>query len=160
MPAFTFHEYHVFTDGEIDVAVEKLMRGSRLRQWVPSYHFKIMLHGKTEKIGRVDLRIGYMDKLVLYGGHIGYGIDEVFRGHGYAAKACRLIKQVAIDHHMDVIWITCNPENTASRRTCENIGCQFVEIIDLPKNNDQYRRGERKKCRYRWIIYGDKPAKV
>ncbi len=145
----------MFTDGEIDVTVEKKVPGSRLRGLVPAYHFKISLHGQAEKIGRIDLRIGYADKLVLYGGHIGYGIDEESRGKGYAAKACKLVRQVAVDHHMDVLWITCNPENVASRRTCEKVGCDLVEIIDLPPDNDQYVRGERQKCRYRWILYGE-----
>ncbi|HME54428.1 MAG TPA: GNAT family N-acetyltransferase [Candidatus Lokiarchaeia archaeon] len=158
MQRFQFREYPAFTDGEIDVTVEKKVPGHRLRGLVPAYHFKITLHRQAEKIGRVDLRIGYMEKLVLYGGHIGYGIDEAFRGHGYAAKACNLIKQVAVDHHMDVLWITCNPDNVASRQTCENIGCEFIEIVDLPPDNDQYRRGERQKCRYRWIIYGGNTA--
>ncbi|MEX2683219.1 MAG: GNAT family N-acetyltransferase [Candidatus Sigynarchaeota archaeon] len=153
-PGFTFRKYPLLTDGEIDVVVEREARGNRLRGLVPAYHFKIMLHGKPEKIGRVDLRIGYRDRLVLYGGHVGYGIDETFRGHGYAAKACKLIEQVAIDHHMDVLWITCNPENVASRRTCEKIGCEFLEIIDLPRDNDMYKRGDRRKCRYRWIVFG------
>ncbi len=151
---FKFRKYPPFTDGEIDVTVEKEAPARRLRGWVPVYKFKITLHGTAEKVGRVDLRIGYMDKLVYYGGHIGYSINEAFRGHGYAAKACKLVKQVAIDNHMDVIWITCNPDNLASRRTCDHIGCELVEVIDLPPTDDQYRLGQRQKCRYRWILFG------
>lgn len=151
---FAFRKYPPFTDGEIDVTVEKEAPARRLRGRVPAYHFKITLHGRIEKVGRVDLRIGYTEVLVKYGGHIGYDIDEAFRGHGYAAKACKLVKQVAIDHHMDVLWITCNPENIASRRTCEHIGCEFVEVIDLPPTDEQYVRGDRQKCRYRWILFG------
>lgn len=40
-------------------------------------------------MGYCDLRIGYNDNLY-YGGHIGYGINEEYRGHHYDAKACEL----------------------------------------------------------------------
>jgi tagatose 1,6-diphosphate aldolase len=50
---------------------------------------------------------------------------------------------------MSEVWITCDPENTASRRTCELAGADFIEIIDLPPDIDMYQDGERQKCRYR-----------
>ena len=53
---------------------------------------------------------------------------------------------------MDTLWATCNPENAASRRTLELVGCELVETVDLPEDNDQYHRGERKKCIYKFNI--------
>jgi tagatose 1,6-diphosphate aldolase len=50
---------------------------------------------------------------------------------------------------MKTLWITCNPDNYASRRTCERLGAEMVEIVPLPSNNVLYQRGEREKCRYR-----------
>ena len=41
---------------------------------------------------------------------------------------------------MDVLWITCNPDNWPSRKTSEWIGATLVEIVDLPPENDQYKR--------------------
>ena len=149
---FSFKKYPLLTDGEIDVAVEREFPGDSLRQWSPSYDFRISLHGRQERIGRVSLRIGDSDYLRLYIGHIGYGIAAPHRGHRYAARACRLIAPVALDHHMNVLWITCNPDNIPSRRTCEIIGARFVETVDLPPDTDMYRQGERQKCRYRWEI--------
>lgn len=121
--------------------------------WVRALHYDIVSLASREVMGQIDIRLGYTDGLVKYGGHIGYGVKERFRGNYYAAKACRLIKAVAIENRMDVIWITCNPDNWASRKTCEHIGAVLVEIIALPPENDQYQRGERHKCRYRWILY-------
>ncbi|MEE8418514.1 MAG: hypothetical protein V3S02_00210, partial [Dehalococcoidales bacterium] len=70
----------------------------------------------------------------------------------YAARACNLIKQVALDHGLKTLWITCNPDNVPSRRTCEILGCELVEIEDLPEETDLYRDGDRQKCRYRWDL--------
>lgn len=55
---------------------------------------------------------------------------------------------VAIAHGMDKIIITCNPDNIASRRTCEKAGLVLNEIVKLPEHNDMYQEGERHKCIY------------
>ena len=52
-------------------------------------------------------------------------------------------------HDIDPIWITCNPDNMPSRRTCELIGAELINIVDLPKDIDLYLVGDRQKCRYR-----------
>jgi tagatose 1,6-diphosphate aldolase len=103
-------------------------------------------------VGRVGLRLGSTDYLEKYLGHIGYSIAEKHRGHSYAAKACRLVRPVAIDHGFRALWITCNPENYPSRRTCEALGCDLIEIVNLPPDSNMYLRGERRKCRYRWNL--------
>lgn len=50
---------------------------------------------------------------------------------------------------MSELWITCNPDNRASRRTCELAGAALMEIVDLPSNSDMYLEGDRQKYRYR-----------
>lgn len=149
---FEFKEYPTLTDNEIDVSVERTRPANSKIGWGPSYEFKITLHGKDKKIGGISLRVSNTEFIKLYAGHIGYGIEKNYRGHRYAAKACSLIRRVALDHGMRTLWITCNPDNIASRRTCEIVGCKFVEIVDLSEDTDMYRRGERQKCRYRWDI--------
>lgn len=149
---FVFNEYGIFTDGEIEAIVQSTNPGNEAFGFSPSYDFRIQLAGTDTWVGRVSLRIGNTENLVMYAGHIGYGIDEKQRGHRYAAKACRLIKPVALDHGFTTLWITVNPDNYPSRRTCEILGCEMVEIVDLPEDNEMYRRGEKQKCRYRWDI--------
>lgn len=150
---FCFKQFPVFTNGTIDVSVEAEMPGVYTQGWLPSYHFRISLSGQPTKVGEVTLRIGYTMEVVRFGGHVGYNIRHDFQGNGYAAQACLLVKPVLIDYGMDVVWITCNPDNWASRKTCEKIGCQLIEIVDLPMHSHMYQRGERKKCRYRWVVY-------
>jgi RimJ/RimL family protein N-acetyltransferase len=60
-----------------------------------------------------------------------------------------LLLPFARRHGLKTIWITCNPNNWPSRRTCERLGATLVEIVPLPPDNDQYIAGEREKCRYR-----------
>ena len=152
MSDFRFNDYGVLTDGEIEVVVSQKHPGDPQKGYVPAYWFDIRLPGNRARIGQVDLRIGNTRHITMYGGHIGYGVQERCRGHRYASKACNLVKQVALDHGFRVLWITCNPDNYPSRRTCEILGCELVEIVDLPEDTDMYRRGERQKCRYRWDL--------
>lgn len=152
MTDINFNEYGVFSDGEIKVSVQQTNPGNETFGHAPSYDFQIRLSGSNLHVGRVNLRIGNTEDLLMYVGHIGYGTSEKHRGHRYAAKACRLITPVALDHGLKTLWITVNPDNYSSRRTCEILGCELVEIVDLPKDHEVYIRGERQKCRYRWDI--------
>lgn len=149
---FKFIDYGVLSDGEINVVVREKRPAPKKKGYVPAYEFDICLPGKPDPIGRIGLRIGNTKYVIKYGGHIGYAINENYRGHRYASKACNLVKRIAIAHGLKTLWITCNPDNIASRRTCEILGCELVEIVNLPEDNDMFQDGERQKCRYRWDI--------
>ena len=96
-----------------------------------------------------DTKVGNTHHIVMYGGHFAYGVLPEQRGHRYAARACRLLFPLARGHDLKTIWITCNPDNIASARTCELAGCEPVEIVDVPKDTDMYRKGVRQKRRYK-----------
>jgi predicted acetyltransferase len=99
--------------------------------------------------GEISFRVGDTEHLRVYGGNVGYVVQPEYRGRHFAARALRLIMPLARRHGLSELWITCNPENIASRRTCEYAGAEFVEIVDLPPHLDMYQRGDRRKCRYR-----------
>lgn len=116
---------------------------------MPSYEFSMRARGAVGAVGDLSLRIGDTEALTQYGGHIGYGVGAEHRGHRYAARSVKLVMPLARLHGAKLLWITCNPENEASRRSCELAGATFVEIVELPPELEMYARGERRKCRYR-----------
>lgn len=148
---FKFKDFDYLTDGDIDLRISKKAEPNQEKGYVPAYIFKITMHGKEEPVGAVDLRVG-SNSNTHYGGNIGYAIDKQYRGNGYAAKACKIVRQVAQAHGMQRLIITCNPDNIASRKTCENVGAELIEIVDLPPDNEMYKLGARQKCRYEWDI--------
>jgi RimJ/RimL family protein N-acetyltransferase len=119
------------------------------KKYVPGYHFAVCKGG--EKIGDIDLRIGYTDGLY-FGGNIGYGIDEKHRGNGYAVTACRLLSSVAKAHGMEKLLITNHPANTASRRVCEKLGARLVRKARLPQWHDLYKAGGRFENIFEWDV--------
>lgn len=145
-------DYEVLTDGEIDVILNEKYGGDDSKGFSPEYKFKILLHNSSEIIGHINLRIGNTEKILKYIGHIGYGINEQYRGNKFAAKACSLIKQVAKENGLDGVIITCNPNNYASKQICESIGARLIEVIDIPETSDTYSLNETQKCRYEWVL--------
>ena len=152
MSLFEFNDYNELTDGEIELILREKQQAPPGEGYVPQYHFDVRITGKTEPIGTIRLRVGDTERVVKYAGNIGYKIDEEYRGRRFAAKACNLLKRVALDHGMNTCWITCRPDNLSSRRTCEIIGATFVEIVDIPEDYDMYQRGNKRMCRFRWDI--------
>lgn len=134
-------------DGELELYLAERSPADPERDFVPAYRFEMRVDG--ERAGTISLRVGNTRHLELYAGHIGYGVELPFRGRRFAARACKLLFDLARRHGLTTLWITCNPENVASRRTCELVGGELVDIVDLPPETDMYKEGERQKCRYR-----------
>ena len=72
--------------------------------------------------GSISLRLGHCVNLDKYLGHIGYHVLPPAQGHHFAERASRLVLPIARAHGHRMLWITCNPDNLASRRSCERLG--------------------------------------
>lgn len=140
-------------DEEIFLKEIMLLEGNPQKGWVPAYRFLICRCDDGAEMGKCDLRVGH-NQGTYYAGNIGYEVAMPYRGHRYAAKACRLLLLLAAKHQMGYVIITCNPDNIASRKTCEAIGCRLQEIVMLPEDNEMYLRGEREKCIYKLELEG------
>lgn len=136
---------------EIKLVLNRISEGNPERNWVPAYYFDICdLQGN--KMGFCDLRIGYTQGLY-YGGHIGYTVEAPYRGHHYAAKVCKLLFKLAKKHGMDYLYITCNPDNIPSRKTCEFLQGEFLGIKELPEDNDmRLNDGETEECIFKFYL--------
>jgi tagatose 1,6-diphosphate aldolase len=116
----------------------------------PTYHF--WMNSTIEPLaltGDISLRIAQSRDIVRYYGHIGYYVFPACRGRHYAERACRLLFPLAARHGLQTLWITTNPENIPSRRTCERLGGQLVNIVKVPPGHALAYAGDIEKCRYR-----------
>ena len=145
-----FYDVDDLRSDEIVLKLTKTCEAQPEKRWLPAYCFDICLLNGTP-IGKCDLRIGHNEKTYI-GGNIGYGIDEPYRGHHFAAKACRLLFRQAKKHGLDYLIITCDPKNTASSRTCEIAGGKFIKIEAIPQDNEMYAEGKREVKIFRFDI--------
>jgi tagatose 1,6-diphosphate aldolase len=121
-------------DCELSLVLDQFMPSDPIREHVPVYHFNMVNTDSSLVMGAINLRIGVTDRLVLYRGQIGYSVKPEFRGHRFAARCLGLLVPLAARHQPNPLWITCDPDNIASRRTCEIAGAELVEIVDVPAN--------------------------
>lgn len=145
---FEFYDPGPLSDDDLRLVLSEMLPiGPKVE--APTYCFTMRIAGQEEVIGRINLRAADTDNIRLYRGHIGYSVEPAFQGHRYALRSCRLLFPLAQNHHLSPLWITCDPDNWASRRTCELLEAVFVEIVDVAEDTPAYRHGARRKCRYR-----------
>ena len=138
-------------DGEIQLVLTGKSEADPAKGWLPAWYFAICAPDGT-RMGACVLRVGRNEN-TYYGGSIGYTVEPPYRGRHYAGKACRLLFGLARRQGMEELVITCNPDNRASRRTCEWLGGELVEIAELPEDNDmRLEDGETHKCIYRFDL--------
>ena len=146
-PPFEFLDPGPLRDSELEVVLARRNPADASKGLVPSYDFDLRVGGRT--VGQINFRAGNTHSLEMYGGHFAYAVHRQSRGNRYASRGVRLLLPLARLHGLRTVWITCNPDNVASRRTCELAGATLVEVVPLPPDNDMYQAGEREKCRYR-----------
>jgi predicted acetyltransferase len=137
----------LLVDGELRLALHAFIFHPVHR--VPTYDFSMVADTTGEELGAIRLRIGSTPHVERYAGHIGYNVLPAHRGHHYAARSVKLVLPLARQVGLNPLWITCDPQNHASRRTLELAGARFVEIVEVPMDCVIRQSGHPRKCRYR-----------
>lgn len=144
---FQFLDPGILRDGELELVLAECQPAEASVWGVPAYIFHMRHHPSGQRMGHISFRIG--DRWnIKYAGQIGY-VVEAFRGHRYAERSCRLLLPFVRRHGREELWITCGPDNRASRRTLERLGAELVEVVDVPPEYPMPEGAIRRKCRYR-----------
>ena len=121
---------------------------------VPARFYRI-LNDAGKHVGNINLRLpsdqNTGEAITRFAGHVGYEVFPEHRGHRYAAQAVRLLIPAARDGGLHTLWITCDPENMASRRTLELAGAEYVETVAVMYHHAIFLAGHPRKCRYRIV---------
>ncbi len=118
------HDLMFMNSDEVDV-IQK-MKDSRdvsklPSHYVPSYDYFLVDDDKF--IGVIHIRIRLTERLLSYGGHIGYGINPKYWRQGYGTKLLRLGLEKAKDLVEDSkVLVTCDDDNIGSVKIIEKNG--------------------------------------
>ena len=150
-----FHRSHAeFSDGIIDLIPLHVNPPAKELGFGHEQVWRITLHNQRQEIGQISYRDGE-SRCVYYYGHIGYHIDSGYRGNHFARRACSLIRGEIAGGGKRSVIITCDPDNTPSRMTCEHLGCVFESIVHVPEDILKKYDINSVKCRYVWITESD-----
>lgn len=128
---FRFLEFNDLKDDEIKLVLKSHDEPDNEKGNLPRYGFSIIHIESNEDIGVVYFAVDSSRRQYLRG-HLSYGVSPAYSGHNFAAKACRLVKQVALAHGFKRLYIGSGYDNIASRKTIEILGAVPVTIDDVP----------------------------
>lgn len=128
---FQFLEFNDLNDGEIKLVLKCHDQPDDEKGDLPRYGFSIVHIRDNEDIGVVYFAVDTTPRQYLRG-HLSYGVSPAYQGHNFAAKACRLIKHVALAHGFRRLFIGSGCDNIASRKTIEKLGALPITINDVP----------------------------
>ena len=115
------------------------------------YVYHILDGESGEQLGRMELRLSH-SQAVEFLGNVGYSILPQHRGHRYAAQACLLLADVARELGMDYLTFTCDTDNTASRRTIESLGAEYLGLLERRVHINASHAYIHKKYNFRWDL--------
>lgn len=119
---------------------------------IPTVYYDIVLHDTSIRVGSIDLRLK-MDESMYYYGHVGYNIIPRYRGNNYSYEACKLLfKEAKSRYNLDELILTCNPDNIASYKTLKKLNGELIEVVQVPKDHELYKLGDKMKCIFRYKI--------
>lgn len=147
-----FFDPGLLKDKELILHLVQTINARPNKGLVPEYNFEMRIEDKSRTVGYMNLRIGNTLYLRMYSGHIGYGVEQEYRGNRYAARSCLLVLPIFKMHGINPVFATCNPENVASRRTLEIANAEYIEEVAVPEDHPAYKRGELRKVRYRFNL--------
>ena len=139
------------SDGMIDLYQIRLYPADPEMGFGEEFDYCICPHGSRKEAGQISLRIGESE-CMYYFGHIGYHIDPPWRGHNWSARACLMIRPLIRQLGKGSVVITADPENMASRKICEKLGCELESVVDVPERLQRKWELSARKCRYIWRV--------
>ena len=132
VPRVQYNEkYATLTDDTMELRLIYYDKGNEAE--IPYYWYEIIPKALNKPIGKISIRLGD-NYHSYYNGHIGYEVDEEYRGHGFSYQAAKMILSVAKEHGMERIYLVCDEENIASYKTIEKLGSELVELAVPPKD--------------------------
>lgn len=99
---------------------------------VSAYHFSMQNTLTNEEMDGINIKAGYTENIKKYRGNIGFTVFEPYRGNYYSARSCILLLTVLKILEMNLVYLTCNLDNYASRKNIERIGAVYQETVTIP----------------------------
>jgi predicted acetyltransferase len=96
--------------------------------YVPQTIYWLYVNHRPIAYGKLRHKLN--EKLLMYGGHVGYIVRPSERGKGYGKLFLAELMKAAKQMEINRLLITCDDNNTRSRKVVESNNGKLEEIID------------------------------
>lgn len=124
-------KYTILTGDDMELKLIEFNAGNVVE--IPYYWYEIIPKAVNKPVGKISIRLGN-NYHSYYNGHIGYEVDEEYRGHGFSYQASKMVLHVAKEYGMEFLYLVCDEDNAASYKTIEKLGARLLEVATPPKN--------------------------
>lgn len=106
---------------------------------VPGKTFLLIRKDDNKIVGTINIRWNLSEKMLKFGGHIGYGIRPTERGKGYNKIQLYLVLLEAQKLNLDKVMLDCSVDNLGSDKTIKALGgilerCELDEADNTMTN--------------------------
>lgn len=113
------------------IRFEERLKAKYREGYVPSEVFLAVRKKDDRLVGIIDYRHPLSEFLLSFGGNIGYSVRPSERQKGYASEMLRSQLAICRSYGDDQVLVTCDRDNTASRKTIHaNGGVLENEVED------------------------------
>ena len=102
---------------------------------VPGKTFLLIRKDDNKIVGTINIRWNLSEKMLKFGGHIGYGIRPTERRKGYNKIQLYLVLLEAQKLNLDKVMIDCSVDNLGSDKTIKALG-GILERCELDESDN------------------------
>lgn len=102
---------------------------------VPGKTFLLIRKNDNKIVGTINIRWNLSEKMLEFGGHIGYGIRPTERRKGYNKIQLYLVLLEAQKLNLDKVMIDCSVDNLSSDKTIKALG-GILERCELDESDN------------------------
>ena len=102
---------------------------------VPGKTFLLIRKDDNKIVGTINIRWNLSEKMLKFGGHIGYGIRPTERRKGYNKIQLYLVLSEAQKLNLDKVMLDCSVDNLGSDKTIKALG-GILERCELDESDN------------------------
>ena len=102
---------------------------------VPGKTFLLIRKNDNKIVGTINIRWNLSEKMLKFGGHIGYGIRPTERRKGYNKIQLYLVLLEAQKLNLDKVMLDCSVDNLGSDKTIKALG-EILERRELDESDN------------------------
>lgn len=145
---FETHKFNRIQGEIIDLALSQTKSATSAYKF-PTYCFDIVLHSSPNIIGNLTYSV-VPDNIDGHNDNVSFNLLDDYNLKSVKYECCQLVKKVAEYHKSKILYLTCSPNDFATRKVYESLGAFLKEIKTYTFMDEQNNRKIKESCIWVW----------